>query len=115
MEKVKEGKVESKIKLSATKSAKLVGSHTESMSVEGLSAQSLKDDEEKAKTLREPVQDELALQHAKQTGVHNILNLIEHHNHIIWHLNRSLSSIIYLNITFTLKKNFHILFTDKSN
>ena len=72
LEKVREGKVESKIKLSATKSAKQVGSHTESMSVEGFVSQSLKDDEEQAKTVREPVQDELAVQHAKQTGVHNI-------------------------------------------
>jgi hypothetical protein len=42
------------------------------MSVEGFVSQSLKDDEEQAKTVREPVQDELAVQHAKQTGVHNI-------------------------------------------
>ncbi len=72
MENVREGKVESKIKLSATKSAKQVGSHTESISVEGFVSQSLKDNEEQAKTVREPVQDELAVQHAKQTGVHNI-------------------------------------------
>jgi hypothetical protein len=38
--------------------------------VEGLVTKPISDEKEIAKAIREPRQEELALQHAKQTGVH---------------------------------------------
>ena len=55
--------------MSAAKASKVLGTSVQALSTQGLVTQTM-DEAETAQTLRQPLQQQLAVQQAKQTGVH---------------------------------------------